>query len=232
LPALRSPFQQYDAAARLLVLVSPAFDWPAPRLPTNVRHVGTPEDIVGPIEGGEGCLTDGNGPLVVVSLSTLNQGQSAILRKILLALSDLPVRALVTLGPALEAEHIKAPTNVRLERFTPHDVVLPYANALVTQCGIGTLTKSLRHGVPMVCLPLVGDQHDNAARVAARNAGIRLRADTEFKCIRSAIIRVLQDKRFRQGALTLGKAMSSERNPAQRAADEIERAARPVANDG
>jgi UDP:flavonoid glycosyltransferase YjiC (YdhE family) len=232
LPALRSPLQQYDAAARVLVLVSPAFDWPAPHLPTNVRHVGTPEDIVGPIEVGEGWLTDGNGPLVVVSLSTLNQGQSAILRKILVALSDLPVRALVTLGSALEAEQFEAPANVRLEKFVSHDVVLPYADALVTQCGIGTLTKSLRHGVPMVCRPLVGDQHDNAARVAARGAGIRLPADTEIQCIRSAIIRVLQDERFRQGALTLGKAISSERPPAQGAADEIEWAACSVANDG
>jgi UDP:flavonoid glycosyltransferase YjiC (YdhE family) len=63
--------------------------------------------------------------------------------------------------------------------------------------------------------------------VAARGAGIRLRTDAEIRCIRSAITRVLQDERFRQGALALGKAMSKEGNPAQGAADEIERAARP-----
>lgn len=232
LPALRSPLQQYGAAARVLVLVSPTFDWPAPHLPTNVRHVGTPQDVVGPTEVSQDWLTDGNRPLVVASLSTLNQGQSAILRRILVALSDLPVRALVTLGSTLEVKQFEAPANVRLEKFVPHDVVLPHTDALITQAGIGTLTKALRYGVPMVCLPLVGDQHDNAARVAARGAGIRLPAAAEISCIRSAIVRVLQDECFRQGALALGKAMSTEGNPAQEAADEIERVERPVENGG
>jgi UDP:flavonoid glycosyltransferase YjiC (YdhE family) len=228
LQALRSPLQQYGAAARVLVLASPAFDWPAPRFPTNVRHVGTPEDRSGPIKPAEGWLTQGTGPLVAVSLSTLDQGQSGTLRKILAALADLPVRALVTLGPALEAGQFEPPANVRLMKFVAHDVVLPNAHALVTQCGIGTVTKSLRHGVPMVCLPLVGDQHDNAARVVARNAGIRLPANAECGRIQSAIMRVLQDERFKQGALTLREAMSSDGLPACRAADQIEQAAGPL----
>ncbi len=231
LQAVRSPLQQYGTAARVLVLVSPAFDWPAPRFPANVRHVGTPEDRSGPIKPSEDWLTEGTGPLVVVSLSTLDQGQSGTLRKILAALADLPVRALVTLGPALEAGQFEPPANVRLVDFVPHDLVLPNAHALVTQCGIGTVTKSLRHGVPMVCLPLVGDQHDNAARVAARHAGIRLPANAGCGDIRSAIMRVLQDESFQQGALALRSAMLSDGAPAHQAADQIEQAARSLDGD-
>jgi len=52
--------------------------------------------------------------------------------------------------------------------------VLPQADVLVTQCGIGTLTKGLIHGVPLVCAPLRADQPDNAARVVARDAGIKI----------------------------------------------------------
>jgi UDP:flavonoid glycosyltransferase YjiC (YdhE family) len=190
--------------------------------------VGTPEDSSVPIKPGEGWLTQGTGPLVVVSLSTLDQGQSGTLRKIIAALADLPVRALVTLGPALEAGQFEPPANVRLVKFVSHDAVLPHARALVTQCGIGTVTKSLRHGVPMICLPLVGDQHDNAARVVARNAGIRLSPHAECGRIQSAIMRVLQDERFKEGALTLREAMSSDGLPAYRAADQIEQAAGPL----
>jgi UDP:flavonoid glycosyltransferase YjiC (YdhE family) len=97
---------------------------------------------------------------------------------------------------------------------------------LITQCGIGTLTKALRHGVPMVCLPLVGDQHDNAARVVARNAGVRLAAKASPDQLWSAIDRVMTDERFKQGALDLGKAMAFEGDAARRAADEIELALR------
>jgi MGT family glycosyltransferase len=222
LPALRSPLQQYDRAARVLVLTSAAFDWPASHLPANVHHVGTPEDKAKPAQGGHDWLVDENGPFIVVSLSTLNQGQTPALKNIFAAMSGLPIRALVTLGPSLDPERFEAPSNVRLEKFVPHDLVLPHAVALVTQCGIGTLTKALRHGVPMVCLPLVGDQHDNAARIIARNAGVRLAAEASPDQLRSAIGRVTTDEQFKQGARKLGTAMAFEGDAVRRAADEIE----------
>jgi len=225
LPALHSPLQQYDRAARVLVLASAAFDWPAPHLPANVRHVGSPEDHAKSAQGGHDWLTDGKGPFIVVSLSTLNQGQTATLKNILAALSGFPIRALVTLGPSLDAEQFETPSNVRLEKFIPHDLVLPHAVALVTQCGIGTLTKALRHGVPMICLPLVGDQHDNAARVIARNAGLRLAAEASPDQLRSAISRIMTDARYKTGALKLGTAMAFDGDAVRRATDEIELAA-------
>ena len=90
--------------------------------------------------------------LVVVSLSTLPQGQESLLRNVLLELSRLDVRALVTLGPSLDPTEFVAPPNVVLERFVPHSAVLPQAAVLVTQCGIGTVTKGLVYGVPLVCV--------------------------------------------------------------------------------
>src|SRR3954471_20413925 len=62
----------------------------------------------------------------------------------------------------------RKPPNARLERYVPHSAVLPMAAAMVTQCGLGTMGKALSHGVPLVCLPLLGDQPENAARVAVR----------------------------------------------------------------
>ena len=50
LAPLRSSFDQYDRAARLLMLVSAEFDYPAPRLPVNLTHVGTPMGDAGAAE--------------------------------------------------------------------------------------------------------------------------------------------------------------------------------------
>src|SRR5262249_27225444 len=47
LAALRSPFEQYDRALRVLLLTSVAFDFPARHLPPKVRYVGTPLDDAG-----------------------------------------------------------------------------------------------------------------------------------------------------------------------------------------
>src|SRR4051794_27645236 len=84
----------------------------------------------------------------------------------------------------------RKPPNARLERFIPHSAVLPLAAAMVTQCGLGTVSKALLHGVPLVCLLLLGDQPENAARVAVRGAGLRLPAEAAPDRIAEAIRRV------------------------------------------
>jgi UDP:flavonoid glycosyltransferase YjiC (YdhE family) len=145
------------------------------------------------------------------------------MRRCLAAVGTLEgVRALVTLGPSLDPARFEAPPNARLERFVPHSAVLPLAAAMVTQCGLGTVSKALAHGVPLVCLPLLGDQPENAARVVARGAGLRLPAEADPGRIAEAIRRVLTEPGFRAGATALGGAIAAEGPAAARAADEIE----------
>jgi UDP:flavonoid glycosyltransferase YjiC (YdhE family) len=126
----------------------------------------------------------------------------------------------VTLGPALAASQFTPPPNVTLETFVPHTAALPHVDAMVTQCGLGTLMKALAHGVPLVCIPLVGDQPDNAARVVARGAGLRLSADVPPDRIRDAIQRVVTEPSFRYAARQLATHMTGE-DPVQAAVDEI-----------
>jgi hypothetical protein len=132
---------QFDRAARVLVLTDRAFDFDVGALPANVRHVGMPVDDAGSGGWTSPWADDDRRPLVVVSLSTLPQGQGPVLQRILLALAGLPVRALVTLGPALNAAHFRAPDNVVIVPFAPHSAVLPYAAALITHCGIGVSSR-------------------------------------------------------------------------------------------
>ena len=161
-------------------------------------------------------------PLIVVSLSTLNQGQAPLLRRILAAMPAIDARVLVTLGTALEPDSFQAPPNVRLERFIPHSSVLPHVAAMVTQCGLGSVTRALAHGVPLLCLPLVGDQPENAARVVARGAGLRLRGDARPLEISAALRRLLTERRFREGASVLAAAFEREPDATTRATEEIE----------
>jgi UDP:flavonoid glycosyltransferase YjiC (YdhE family) len=92
---------------------------------------------------------------------------------------------------------------------------------MVTQCGLGTVMKALAHGVPLVCIPLVGDQPDNAARVVACGAGLHVPADAPPGCIREAIERVVTDPSFRHAAHQLATNMAGE-DPVQAAVDEID----------
>jgi UDP:flavonoid glycosyltransferase YjiC (YdhE family) len=96
LPPVGHPWEQLLRAARVLVLTSRAFDFPAAWLPPNVRYVGPQLDDPAwaapwepPWPWGPG---PGRAPLVLVSFSTTFQNQGALLQRVLDALGGLPVR--------------------------------------------------------------------------------------------------------------------------------------------
>jgi UDP:flavonoid glycosyltransferase YjiC (YdhE family) len=126
----------------------------------------------------------------------------------------------------LNVNDFAAPPNAVFETFVPHSAVLPHTSAIVSQCGLSTLSKALRSGVPLVCMPIVGDQPDNAARVVAKGAGIRLSADASPEEIKGALTRVLTEPTFKQNARTVGAQMAGDRAE-RRAADELEALVQP-----
>ncbi|KAF0047313.1 hypothetical protein F2P81_000946 [Scophthalmus maximus] len=68
------------------------------------------------------------------------------------------------------------PGNVKTMKWVPQNDLLahPGARAFITHAGSHGLFEGLCHGVPMVMLPLGGDQPDNAKRLASRGAGVVL----------------------------------------------------------
>lgn len=87
------------------------------------------------------------------------------------------------------------------------------------------MTKTLVNGVPLVCVPLLADQPDNAARIVALGAGVRLRPDATAAHIREAITRVIETPSFREAAQQVSLALKSE-NGSESAVVELESIAR------
>ncbi|MGQ0434359.1 MAG: nucleotide disphospho-sugar-binding domain-containing protein [Microthrixaceae bacterium] len=219
-PLRASPDEQVMRADRVLVLGTRALEFPLRGpVPENVRYVGTilEDDASASWEPGP----DGEQPRVLVSLSTLPQGQTPVMRSVLEAVGGLPIRAVVTLGPAMTQESFDVPANVQVETFVPHEAVLPHVAAVITQCGLGTISKVLARGRPMVCLPVLGDQPANAARIERLGAGLRLSPDAPPAEIRDAIRRVLDQPTFRVAAERYASAVERE-DPRQAVVDELE----------
>ena len=151
------------------MLTSAAFDFPA-ELPDHARYVGAVLD-----DPAWAATTwtppPGDGPLVLVALSSTFQDQGDCLQRIVDGLGTLPVRGIVTTGPALDPAQIRAPANVTVVAAAPHSEVLRDAAAVVTHGGHGTVVRTLAADVPMVVLHHGRDQADNAARVVAARCG-------------------------------------------------------------
>ena len=213
---------QYHRADLRLMMTSRAFDFPITPPPPNVRYVGPVLDD--PDWTGEWRSPwpeDDSRPLVVASLSSTFQDQRGLLQRIVTALGALPVRGLVTLGPAMAGERFEVPGNVAAVPSAPHAQVFPHAAAVVTHAGHGTVMRALADGVPLLCLPMGRDQDDNAARVVARGAGLRLRPSAKSPRIAAAVRRLLDEPGFRANAERLGRIIRDDA-AADRAVKELE----------
>ncbi|MBL8161558.1 MAG: glycosyltransferase family 1 protein [Anaerolineae bacterium] len=213
-----------DQLERILVLTTPAFEFMADFAP-NMLYTGPIIDDPVLVEPWQSPWPqDDARPLVVVSFSTTYQKHEAILQRVINAFSDLPVRALVTVGPAIDAQRLTAPPNVVLRAFVSHAQVFPHASAVITHAGHGTVIRALAQGVPLICMPVGRDQPNNAARVVARGAGIRLSPAAETKAIRQAVQTLLADGRYRQNARKLADAIQKDAHSTA-AISELERIA-------
>ncbi len=200
---------QLHRARRQLVLTSAAFDFPA-ALPENARYVG-------PILDDPAWATDepwtaptGEGPLVLVAMSSTFQNHVECLQRITDALGSLPVRGLVTTGPAVSADAIHAPANVTVTVSAPHSRVMRHASVVVTHGGHGTVIKTLAAGVPLVVLHHGRDQADNAVRVTSRGAGVAVSRRAPARTIARAVSEVLDSPAYRRAAAKLGHAVARD----------------------
>ncbi|XP_019783589.1 UDP-glucuronosyltransferase 2C1-like isoform X1 [Globicephala melas] len=66
--------------------------------------------------------------------------------------------------------------NTRLYEWIPQNDLLghPKTRAFITHCGTNGIYEAIYHGIPMVGIPLFGDQHDNIARIKAKGAAVEV----------------------------------------------------------
>jgi UDP:flavonoid glycosyltransferase YjiC (YdhE family) len=190
----------FDGVDRVLALTQQAFDEPGAHAAvtyvgpiTRPGHQSTPDGLAA--AGLSDLLTPGD-PWVLASLSTTQQNQHAVIPTLLDRMADLPVRVLLTLGGAVEPEHVVAPSNVQVRSFVAHEEVLPFMSLSVTHGGLSGISTVLAYGVPLVCLPQGRDQHFNAARVVACGVG----ACTEVGGVGSAVRSVLGNASYAEAA--------------------------------
>jgi len=214
--------EAWDRMARILVATPQELDFRLARVGPNVRYVGPILDNGPPRPWADPPWPPGAGePLVLVSFSTNYYAHEAPLQRALDALADLPVRGLLTLGPALEPDWVTAPANVAVRRWVDHNAVLPLTSLVVTHAGHSTVTTALAAGVPLVCLPTTGEQPLTAERVEAVGAGRALDPAADTQTIRSAVQEVLGSPRFREGARRMSEAIG-RLGRGQRAVEELE----------
>ena len=210
LAPLRDVFEQLLRLDRVLLLFPREFDFVPSGLPPHVQYVGAQLDdpllattATPPITKNE------RAPLVVLSLGSTYQAQERPFARALDALSSLPVRGIASYG-LLDAPSAPQPPNVQVSQWVSHHAILPEAAAMICHGGLGSVMKAVSHAVPLVVVPLGRDQFDNAARVEACGAGIRVSRNASARVIANAVRRVLHEPAYRSAARRLAEVIARD----------------------
>jgi UDP:flavonoid glycosyltransferase YjiC (YdhE family) len=111
------------------------------------------------------------------------------------------------------------PRNALIVPQAPMLELLPRLDAVVCHAGMGTVTESLAHGVPLVVAPIRVDQPVVARQVAESGAGLSVSFETaSSEQLAAALIAVLDEPRYREGARRIADSFAAAGGAAAAAA--------------
>ncbi len=204
--------------ASVIVVAPESLDRPSPDRPDHVHYVGPLLEPPGDDADWRPPGVDDGRPLVVAGLGTTPMDELPVLQRVVTALGRAPVRGIVTLGDHLDRDDLEVPHGVPVSGYVRHSAMLPWASAVVTHAGLGTVLAGLAHGLPLVCIPLGREQPANAEAVARVGAGLVLEQDAGPDEIAVAIRRAVDDLELRAAAARMALEI-----------DELTQAGAPVA---
>ncbi len=145
-------------------------------------------------------------PLIHATLGTTEANRTPGLYEAIIAgLRDEPIDLLVAVGRTRDpAEFGPQPENVRIEEYVAHAELLPRCAVVLTHGGFGTIMGCLSAGVPMVVLPVQGDQPRNGRRCVDLGVGRVVGPDERTpEAIRAAISAILADPQYKANAMRM-----------------------------
>ncbi|EDO39233.1 predicted protein, partial [Nematostella vectensis] len=116
--------------------------------------------------------------------------------------------------------------NIKIVEWLPQNDLLANkkTRVFVSHLGLNSLYESGYHGIPVVGVPIYGDQPDNAVLMEEKGLGLAVdihtvTADELYRTIR----RVIDEKRFKENAARISRLMQDrKRSPTEEGADWIE----------
>ena len=161
-----------------------------------------------------------NKEVVVVSFgTTLSSHLPGFVEMIAEALGKLPYHVLWKQVGNLPEDMA---SNIKVVSWFPQNDVLghPSTKVFVTHGGLNSVLESVYHAVPMVVLPLFGDQHEQASLVARKELGISLdKKVVKSDNIARSIINVANNKEYKENVQHISELLQDRpQSPAKEGA--------------
>jgi len=137
-------------------------DWSAEKKVAGFCYFDPPGATLSPEI--EAFLRRGEKPVLFTLGSVAVQRPGAFFQSAVEALQTLGLRGILLIGPE-KNRPANLPDTILAAPYAPYGLLMPRVIAVAHQCGIGTLSHTLRAGLPSVACPFAFDQPNNARRL-------------------------------------------------------------------
>ncbi|XP_053313934.1 UDP-glucuronosyltransferase 3A1-like [Spea bombifrons] len=160
----------------------------------------------------------GESGFIVVSLGSMVAScpQKELLKEMNGAFAKVPQKVIWRYHRSQWPTDVELPPNVKLMDWISQNDLLghPKARLLVTHGGMNSLMEAIYHGVPVVGIPLFGDQFDNLVRIKAKHIGTSIPPDQITADHFANIIRqITEDVSYKSEAMKLSAIRKSRPFP-------------------
>ncbi|MGA4499625.1 macrolide family glycosyltransferase [Bacillus bombysepticus] len=163
-----------------------------------------------------------NEKVIFISMGTVFNEQPDLYEKCFEAFKDVDATVVLVVGKKINISQFEnIPKNFKLYNYVPQLEVLQHADVFVTHGGMNSSSEALYYGVPLVVIPVTGDQPFVAKRLTEVGAGIRLnRNELTSELLRETVKKVMDDVTFKENSRKVGESLRNA-GGYQRAVEEI-----------
>lgn len=212
LPNAPHPAELLSNLSGLLINVHPAIDYPRLLPPTFLEvggfHIHPNKSL--PSNLGISDSRAKKSGVILFSLGSTFDSKlipSEIIFSYLKAFGRLPQKVIMVVKGSMSEHEI--PENVQVVQWVPQADVLAHPHTLlfVTHCGMHGVLEALTYGVPMVGIPVFGDQEDVLVRLKEKEVAVGIGKHSTADQLHAALVEVLNNTKYRENALKLSKIL-------------------------
>lgn len=151
-------------------------------------------------------------PIVYISLGSIISNRG-FYKECIRAFGNKKLSVILNTGRINPATLGKIPNNIYAYSFVPQIEVLEHADVFLTHCGMNSINEAMCAGVPMVTMPFLNDQVENARQVVNLGLGKKVRSfPSRGKELYERVLEVYEDKQIKQNVLNMQEELKTQAN--------------------
>eukprot|EP00833_Pecoramyces_ruminatium_P017834 jgi/Orpsp1_1/1191866/evm.model.d7180000089039.1 len=149
-------------------------------------------------------------PIIYISLGSILKDKS-FYKKCLKIFGNKELSVILNIGKVKQESLGVIPNNIYVYSYVPQVDVLNHVDVFLTHCGMNSVNEAINAGVPMIAMPFINDQIENANQIETLKIGKRIHSfPSRAKEIEDTVYELLNNSIYKSNVEKMKIEMDKE----------------------